>query len=201
MYPIYEDIETFDARRWIWTCRSEPKSFQTVGLAKSTLVRHYLHVRDRRWESVPTTTNIRLTHSSNIRGFSVNWLFRIWSRFCKILFRQHRWWNEFWLNDRMIARRPWLNQRNFSTIDLLLRENVTSQNDNGTWKCRRCLFEMEWCKTNSKTPACIFFFEQRTEQRKVVNLWWNFGMDNHHFKQCGRLYDDKQRCCPSQRLI
>lgn len=44
--------------------------------------------------------------------------------FARELIATTKGWNEFWLNDREMARRPWVNDRNSGAVDTLLAELV-----------------------------------------------------------------------------
>ena len=48
------------------------------------------------------------------------WSIKLWQKFVIEFLNTTYSWNKYWLNDRKLARRPWIHEKNYKIIDKLL---------------------------------------------------------------------------------
>lgn len=129
LYPVYENIEEFDKREEGYF-RLRLKIDQIESLSWQKLPDYdckiYIYCLNKQNQSQRPTCDLPILQT--YVDIIINGCLEYGEIFAKEFIKTTYGWSKWWLNDRTIARRPWINQPNFKIINKLLKKYVNKDN-------------------------------------------------------------------------
>ena len=126
LYPIYENIEAFDEREEgyfrlrLELNQLEPLSWQNLPQGEDIIIYVYcLNVENQKQKATYELPILQSYVDVCIKG-----CLEYGSEFADEFIKTTKGWSKFWLNDRILPRRPWIKEPQFKSIDEVLKKNL-----------------------------------------------------------------------------
>jgi len=125
MYPIYDNIDAFDKREEGYY-RLKLARTQVEALSWQKLPEYnceiYVYIIPKENQLQRATFELPILQS--YIDIVINGCLEYGEEFARKFIQTTYGWNNYWLNDRSIPRRPWIHEKNFRKIDTLLKEEL-----------------------------------------------------------------------------
>lgn len=126
LYPIYENIEAFDEREEgyfrlrLKLNHIESLSWQNLPEGEDIIVYVYC-INTENQEQKPT---YELPILQSYVDVCIKGCLEYGTEFANEFINTTKGWSKFWLNDRILRRRPWIKEPQFKSIDEILKKNL-----------------------------------------------------------------------------
>ena len=125
LYPVYDNIESFDKREEGYY-RLRLKTNQLNALSWQNLPNYeckiYVYALNKKEQLQRPTYKYPILQS--YLDVVINGCLEYGIEFAIKFIKTTKGWSEWWLNDRINPRRPWVHENNYKKIDKLLKEYV-----------------------------------------------------------------------------
>lgn len=126
LYPIYENIEAFDEREeGYFRLRLNLNQIESISwqnLPKGDDIIIYVYCLNTENQAQRATYELPILQS--YVDICINGCLEYGTEFAKEFIETTQGWSKFWLNDRILPRRPWINEPQFKNIDNILKNNL-----------------------------------------------------------------------------